>query len=114
MTSLLGWGICSLAMIVLGIAALGILRLPDALARQHAATKAATLALLLFALGLALAAGEAAWTWRLLGLVAILMMTLPLASHALARAGMAEVERISGSRALNAVPKKQACVSLPP
>ncbi len=99
MTSLLGWGICSLAMIILGIAAVGILRLPDAMARQHAATKAATLALLLFASGLALVAGEAAWTWRLLVLAAILLMTLPLASHALARAGMAEGEWKNKSRA---------------
>lgn len=93
MTSLTGWGICTLAMIILVIAAVGILRLPDALARQHAATKAATLAVSLFALGLGLAVGEAAWTWRLLVLVAILLMTLPLASHALARAGISEREQ---------------------
>ena len=90
MTSLFGWAICSLAMIILGIAAIGILRLPDALTRQHAATKAATLSVLLFAAGLALVVGEAAWTWRLLILAVILLITLPLASHALARAGMAE------------------------
>lgn len=95
MISLLGWGVCTLAAIVLAIAAIGILRLPDALARQHAATKAATLSVSLFAIGLALVAGEAAWTWRLLVLVAILLMTLPLASHALARAGIAERERKS-------------------
>jgi len=93
MMSLLGWGVCTLAMIILVIAAVGILRLPDALARQHAATKAATLAVSLFALGLVLVAGEAAWTWRLLVLVVILLMTLPLASHALARAGIAEREQ---------------------
>ena len=93
MTSLLGWGVCTLAMIVLVIAAVGILRLPDALARQHAATKAATLAVSLFALGLVLVMAETAWTWRLLALVAILLMTLPLASHALARAGVAENDR---------------------
>lgn len=90
MVSLLGWGICTLAMLVLTIAAFGILRLPDALARQHAATKAATLAVSLFALGLGLVVGEAAWTWRLLVLVAFLLITLPLASHALVRAGIAE------------------------
>jgi multicomponent Na+:H+ antiporter subunit G len=93
MMSLIGWGICTLAMIVLAIAAYGILRLPDALARQHAATKAATLAVSLFALGLGLVVGESTWTWRLLVLVAILLMTLPLASHALARAGIAEREQ---------------------
>jgi multicomponent Na+:H+ antiporter subunit G len=92
-TALLGWGICSLAMLVLLVAAVGILRLPDALARQHAATKAGTLAVALFAIGLALVAGETAWTWRLLALVTILLMTLPLASHALARAAVVERER---------------------
>jgi multicomponent Na+:H+ antiporter subunit G len=93
MMSLIGWGICTLAMIVLAIAAYGILRLPDALARQHAATKAATLAVSLFALGLGLVVGESTWTWRLLVLVTILLITLPLASHALARAGIAEREQ---------------------
>ena len=92
MTVLLGWGVCSLAMLVLLIAAVGILRLPDALSRQHAATKAGTLAVSLFAVGLALAVGESAWIWRLLALVAILLTTLPLASHALARAGVVERE----------------------
>lgn len=91
--TLLGWGACSLAMLVLLIAAVGILRLPDALARQHAATKAGTLAVSLFAVGLALLVGEGAWTWRLLVLITILLMTLPLASHALARAGVCERKR---------------------
>jgi len=92
-TALLGWGICSLAMLVLLIAAVGILRLPDALSRQHAATKAGTLAVSLFAVGLALAVAESSWTWRLLALVMILLTTLPLASHALARAGVIDRER---------------------
>ena len=93
MTALFGWGIASLAMLILLVAAVGILRLPDALARQHASTKAGTLAVSLFAVGLALVAGEAAWTWRLLALIMFLLMTLPLASHALARAGVIERER---------------------
>jgi len=92
-TALLGWGICSLATLVLFIAAVGILCLPDALSRQHAATKAGMLAVSLFAVGLALAVAESAWTWRLLALVMILLTTLPLASHALARAGVIDRER---------------------
>ena len=91
--TLLGWALCILAMTILLIAAVGIIRLPDALARQHAATKAATLAVTLFALGLAFVAWDAAWTWRLAVVVTILLITLPLASHALARAGVAELER---------------------
>jgi len=76
------------------IAALGVLRLPDALSRQHAATKAATLAVTLFALALLLAATSSdwgwGWVWRLLGILLLFFVTLPLASHALARAGAAE------------------------
>lgn len=86
MNAILGWLVCGLALIILLIAALGVYRLPDALSRQHAATKAATLSLTLFALGTGLLAWDAAWTWRLILLVALLLTTLPLASHALGRA----------------------------
>lgn len=98
MLMLLGELISSFAILALLIAALGVARLPDALSRQHAVTKAATVAVSLFALGLALVAlasgwGDGwggAWLWRLGLLVLILLVTLPLASHALAQAGAAE------------------------
>lgn len=86
MNEILGWLICGMALLILLIAALGVYRLPDALSRQHAATKAATLGLTLFALGAGLLAWDSAWTWRLFLLVTILFATLPLASHALGRA----------------------------
>lgn len=86
MSEILGWLLCGLALAILLIAALGVYRLPDALSRQHAATKAATLSLSLFALGAGLVAWDSAWTWRLILLVAILFAALPLASHALGRA----------------------------
>jgi len=90
--SVLGWSLGGVAVLLLLIAALGLVRLPDALARQHAATKAGTLAVSLFALGAGLIAAEAAWTWRLALLILLLMATLPLASHALARAALRESE----------------------
>ena len=92
----IGWAICGLGSVLPLTAALGILRLPDALARQHAATKAVTLAVLVFALGIGLLARDPAWTWRLLALACILILTLPLASHALARAAMRERMQVSG------------------
>jgi multisubunit Na+/H+ antiporter MnhG subunit len=51
------------------------------------------LAISLLAVGLALIEGEGVWTERLRVLVTILLMTLPLASHALARARVIERER---------------------
>ena len=92
MSDILGWLVCSLALLILLIAALGVYRLPEALSRQHAATKAATLGLTLFAMGTGLLAWDWVWTWRLVMLVAILFAALPLASHALGRAAAAADE----------------------
>ena len=75
--------------LTLAIACWGVLRLPDALSRQHAATKAATLALGMIACGGALIHGGVEWWGRVLILLTLLAFTLPLASHALARAALA-------------------------
>ena len=45
-------------------AAWGVLRLPDALSRQHAATKAGTLAIATVCLGALLLQPGWAWAWR--------------------------------------------------
>lgn len=91
---LFAWLLATLAISALFIAALGVLRLPDALSRQHAATKAATFAVTLFALALLLFTLASGWDWgwigRLLSIIVLLFVTLPLASHALARASLAE------------------------
>lgn len=86
---LLAWLLAILAML---IAALGVLRLSDALSRQHAATKAATPAVTLLACVPAIVSAISGWGWvpRLLVMLAILFCVLPLASHALARAAVAE------------------------
>lgn len=85
-----GLALCALGALVVLIAAVGVVRLPDALSRQHAATKAGTVGVGLLAGGVALA--EPAWTWRVALLVALLLVTLPLASHALARAAARGVD----------------------
>jgi multicomponent Na+:H+ antiporter subunit G len=76
--------------VLLVIAAWGVLALPDALARQHAATKAGTFALAIICAGATAAATDSAWTWRLLLILAFLLATLPVASHLLARAAVRE------------------------
>jgi len=86
-----GWVLCVLGIVVILVAALGLVRLPDALSRQHAATKAGTVAVILFATGVAMVAQDSAWTWRLLAIVVLLLLTLPLASHALSRAAAREM-----------------------
>lgn len=75
---------------LLVIAAWGVIRLPDALSRQHAATKAGTLALALVFIGAWLFVPTVEWAWRLALILGFLMATLPVASHLLARAAIAE------------------------
>lgn len=88
----LGWALIMLGSALLAVAALGLLRLPDALSRQHAATKAATLALGVMLAGLALL--QPSWDWwiRIGALVALLAATVPVASHALARAAASSTD----------------------
>lgn len=76
--------------ILLLIAAVGVLTLPDALSRQHAATKAGTLALAVICAGALAASGSFDWAWRLAGILGFLIATLPVASHLLARAAVRE------------------------
>lgn len=83
---MLGWSVISLGAALLAVAALGVLRLPGALARQHAATKAATFALGTMVIGVGILQPSPAWLWRLALLAGVLLVTVPIASHALARA----------------------------
>jgi len=76
--------------ILLVVAAVGLFVLPDALARQHAATKAATVALGAVLLAVALVGQEFAWWWRALLTIALLFATLPVSSQMLARAAAKE------------------------
>jgi multicomponent Na+:H+ antiporter subunit G len=75
---------------LLVIAAWGVITLPDALSRQHAATKAGTLALVLVLLGAWFLVPTVEWAWRLGLILGFLMATLPIASHLLARAAVVE------------------------
>lgn len=79
-----------LGALLLVVAAWGVIALPDALARQHAATKAGTLALALVCTGAMLAMADTGWTWRLVLVLVFLLATLPVASHLLARAAVRE------------------------
>ena len=88
--TILGMAAIAVGALLLVIAAWGVIVLPDALSRQHAATKAGTLALTLICLGAWLSQPEWAWGWRLLLIIGFLMATLPLASHLLARAAVVE------------------------
>lgn len=84
----LGAILLGLGALVLLLAGAGLFVLRDALSRQHAATKAGTLGVAGIVLGVALIGGEWAWIGRALAIVVILWLTMPVASHVLARAAL--------------------------
>jgi multicomponent Na+:H+ antiporter subunit G len=90
MTTLIGAVLVVLGVLLLLVAAAGLFLLPNALARQHAATKSGTLALGLLLVGTAVLAGDFGWTLRVLAILVLLVVTLPVASHMLARAATRE------------------------
>ncbi len=68
------------------LGALGVWRLPDAYSRMHSASKAGALGAILVLLGVLFATGGLAWLETLLA-IAVLLVTAPLAAHAISRAG---------------------------
>lgn len=84
--TVLAFALVAAGVLLLLVAAAGLFLLPDALARQHAATKSGTLAMGLMLVGAAIYAGDAGWAWRVAAILALLVVTLPVASHMLARA----------------------------
>jgi multicomponent Na+:H+ antiporter subunit G len=80
-----GTALIALGALLLLVAAYGVLMLPDALSRQHAATKAVTLAVALVCAGTALLAWDRGWALRLALITGFLV-----GSHLLARAAVRE------------------------
>lgn len=67
-------------------AAVGLLRLPDLFSRMHAATKPATLGLLLVTVGAAVRVPDGGDASMLLLVAALQLLTAPVAAHMVGRA----------------------------
>ncbi|HVM27348.1 MAG TPA: monovalent cation/H(+) antiporter subunit G [Mycobacteriales bacterium] len=68
------------------IAGIGLLRFPDVFSRMHAATKPATLGLLMVCLGAALEMEDGSHRSKLLLVAAFQFLTAPVAAHMIGRA----------------------------
>lgn len=78
------------------LGAIGVLRLPDCYSRMHAASKAGALGAVLVLAGLAAASSGAAAMEALFAMSAVLV-TAPLAAHAVSRAAyMADIKPVVG------------------
>lgn len=69
------------------LAGLGLVRFPDVFSRMHAATKPATLGLLLVVLGAVLLVDDWSDRTKLLLVAAFQFLTAPVAAHMIGRAG---------------------------
>lgn len=74
---------CSLTL----IAALALVKFPDLLARQHAATKPQVLGLILMMLGAVFVVQDSSLAWTALLVIMFQMVTSPISAHMLSRAG---------------------------
>lgn len=70
------------------VAAIGVVRLPDVLVRMHASTKAGTLGSTLILIALALREGDFTSSVKVIATILFLIMTAPLAAHAIGRAAV--------------------------
>lgn len=80
--------ICLLGGSLLAFAAgVGLVRFPDLLARMHSATKPQVLGLILVLIGLGLRLRSGPALWMLVLVVVFQLLTSPVATHMVARAG---------------------------
>jgi len=86
----LGTGLLAMGVLVLMISCWGLFVFKDSLSRQHAATKAGSLGLVLIVLGGAALGGHWGWWLRAIIIVLLIWITMPIASHVLARAALQE------------------------
>lgn len=91
------------------VAGIGLVRLPDLLTRMHAATKPQVLGLVLVAAGLALVLRDGSATVLLALVVVAQLLTIPVASHMVARASwrggqvrhdLLDADELTGSQVL--------------
>lgn len=75
------------------VSGLGLVRLPDLFTRLHTVGIADTLGVGLFAAGFVLLAGFSLATFKLILIILFLLLTGPVASHALAKAALHGGER---------------------
>lgn len=91
-SALLPWladGLALLGAVTTGVAIYGLIRLPDVYTRIHAASKVAVLGVIPILIA-SLSTGDPSLILRAVLIVALLVLTTPVASHAIARAAYLE------------------------
>lgn len=76
-----------LAAVVVLLATIGLIRLPDLPTRMHATTKSGVLAIMLIMIAVGLYFARVEITARVLAIIVFTFITAPVAAHAIGRAG---------------------------
>lgn len=92
MSAVAGFLLLVLGVLTLLLASIGLFVLGDALSRQHAATKAGSLGVVFVVAGTAFVGGDWSWVWRAVMIASLVWVTMPVASHVLARAALKEMQ----------------------
>lgn len=79
-------GLICLGALLIAVAAVGVLRMPDVYTRMHAATKAASLGLAFILVGAAIPLDDGVATMKLVLAIAFHFITAPVAAHVIGRA----------------------------
>jgi multicomponent Na+:H+ antiporter subunit G len=98
--------ILSLALAAIGgllilVAGVGLVRLPDLLTRMHASSKAGTLGAVCILLAVALRFGDFVVTVKTVLIVLFLFLTAPVAAHMIGRAGYRSGARLCDETAFD-------------
>ncbi|MEP3233417.1 MAG: monovalent cation/H(+) antiporter subunit G [Hyphomicrobiales bacterium] len=90
LVDLLSWALLGAGSFFLVIGAIGLVRMPDIFTRMHATSVAETLGVGFILGGLMVQGGFTLVTFKLVCLFILLFLTAPVASHAIARAAIAD------------------------
>jgi multicomponent Na+:H+ antiporter subunit G len=86
-TAILSMVLAAFGALLILVAGIGIVRLPDVLTRMHASSKAGTLGAVCILLAVALRFGDFVITVKTVLIVLFLFLTAPVAAHMIGRAG---------------------------
>ncbi len=96
------------------VAAIGVIRMPTALTRLHCTTKAATLGVGFLVLAAAFHFNDGAVALRALAVIAFLVLTAPIAAHAIARTAAHSYDRAPDAELREHAPSEPTAGDAPP
>ena len=93
-------GLVLVGVVIMTLGVVGVVRMPDIYAKLHAASKAVFLGVIVLC-GATFVTGEAAIIARAVLIAAVLLLTTPVASHAIGRGAFLDNEHMASADAID-------------